>query len=161
MQKPSTTSLGDKARDAFATILNQVLANESSLSWCTREYGKRITGPNLHSLFRVFSEQRRQLDSWLNRLGDCMRETSLAALGKNETPTGGDAKAAPPAAVDPGSMIRDLVARHEELARALQGEIAALPDPALAKLLQGLREFHETSAWMLRILQNGPIVPAK
>jgi len=49
-----------------------------------------------------------------------------------------------------------LLARHEEMAHRLRDDIERLPDPGTADLLLRLAEFHETTAWMLRVVSHGP-----
>jgi DNA-binding ferritin-like protein len=53
-------------------------------------------------------------------------------------------------------MIGDLLARHEQMADRLRQDIVRLGDPTTEGVLQRLLEFHETSAWMLRMLHDGP-----
>jgi starvation-inducible DNA-binding protein len=156
MEPTKKCGITGKARETLARVLNHVLADECSLSATTRDYRWRVTGPNLYSLHRLFDEQRRQLDYWLEQVFDRMRASGLAAMAELQTlPTGG-VPPAKPDRVEPRSLIRDLLARHEELARTLRDDIARLGDPATAQLLTRLQEFHETSAWMLRMVNDGP-----
>ena len=52
-------------------------------------------------------------------------------------------------------MIGELLIRHESMAHQLRGDIERLREPALADLLTHLVEFHETTAWMLRVVSRG------
>ena len=154
MDSTRDNGLTGKARDTLARILDHLLADECSLSATTRDYRWRVTGPNLYSLHRLFEEQRRQLDFWLDQLIERTRAVGLALTN------GGERNAPPSAAaegLEPRGMIGDLLGRHEEMARMLRQDIERLGDPATAQLLTRLLEFHETSAWMLRMLHDGPM----
>ena len=163
MQPSSAAGLTGKARESLAKVLEWVLEEEGVLLAATRDFRWQVTGPNLYSLHRLFDEQRRQLGYWVERV---MEQTKLVGLrGKPDVET------AP--AVRPGmgpqhplsapSMLGELLGRHEAMARRLREDITRLPDPATADLLNHLMEFHETTAWMLRMVvtQNtGPdLVP--
>ena len=151
--KPGITG---KARETLAKILDHVLQDECSLSATTRAYRWNVTGPNLYSLHRLFDEQRRQLDHWLTQIGQRAKsagfgvQNSLEDISRNATPSPAAA-----AGVPPSTMIGDLLTRHEEMAERLRQDVARLGDPTTAELLNRLREFHETTAWMLRMLQSG------
>ena len=149
MQPKNPTSFTGKARESLAKILDHVLRDECSLSATTRDYRWNVTGPNLYSLHRLFDEQRRQLDYWLGRVIERAKAAGLAAVNL------GDAPPATGAGLPPDSMIEDLLARHEAMARQLREDIARLGDPGTAELLARLIDFHETAAWMLRMLHDG------
>lgn len=160
MQPKPQVGITGKARETLARILDHVWRDECSLSATTRQYRWSVTGPNLYSLHRLFDEQRRQLDYWLKQVGGVAK---AAGFGTRETvgePEGGaEAEPGPAGAresLPPSTMIGDLLARHEEMAQRLRQDIDRLGDPATADLLTRLVEFHETTAWMLRMLQNGP-----
>jgi starvation-inducible DNA-binding protein len=158
MESSGENSLTGKARDTLARILGHLLADECSLSATTRDYRWRVTGPNLYSLHRLFEEQRRQLDYWLDQLLERTRSVGLALAGGGERNSPGPGAGDPQAErLEPRSMIGDLLERHEEMARTLREDIDRLGDPVTAQLLTRLLEFHETSAWMLRMLHDGPL----
>jgi starvation-inducible DNA-binding protein len=152
--KPPLT-LSEKTRQTFARIMDHVLAEECSLLATTREYRGKVTGPNFHSLNKLFEEQRRQLDGWVTRLVERTR-----AVGFSPAVDSGKSSAA--AGMDPAErggtrdLIDDLLARHEEMSRKLRDEVERLGDPATAELLQRVADFHDTTAWMLRMLLEGP-----
>ena len=151
MQPNANTGFTGKARETIAKILDHVLRDECSLSATTRDYRWNVTGPNLYSLHRLFDEQRLQLDYWLDRVLECAKAVGLPGRAQVE-----DSAAASGAGLPPRTMIGDLLARHEALAHQLRADIERLADPATAELLTRLVEFHETTAWMLRMLHNGP-----
>lgn len=156
METPNDDRLTRKARDTLARALNHILADEGSLSALTRDYRWRITRPHLYSLHRLFDEQRRQLDFWVDQVCARLRATGLAVIGDWRAPPDRASSGAP--RTEPRSLIGDLLARHEAMARALRRDLAELVDPVTAQLLTRLIEFHETSAWMLRMLHDGPEV---
>ncbi len=147
MQSPKNSSLTGKARETLAKIIDHVLRDECSLAATTRDYRWNITGPNLYSLHRLFDEQRRQIDFWLDRVIERARAIGFPAPARSEleTPASG-------AGLPPRTMIGDLLERHETMARQLRDDLAQLSDPATAEVLTRLVEFHETTAWMLRML---------
>jgi starvation-inducible DNA-binding protein len=149
MEPTTQASFTEKARDTIARVLDHVLAEECSLAARTRDYRWNVTGPNLYSLHRLFDEQRQQLDYWLDRVIERARSIGFPKE-RHEEPSGGTAAGLPPR-----TMIGDLLARHEAMAGELRADIERLRDPATAELLTRLVEFHETSAWMLRMLHSG------
>jgi starvation-inducible DNA-binding protein len=155
---PAAYSNGIKAmaRETLGRILENVLADECSLWRATREYRGNVCGPNLHSLHCLFDEQRRQLDFWLRKLLERTRGSGLVPECALDASDSKEADAASGLSLEPRRMVGDLLARHEKLARLLCADVAAVGDRALAEVLTRLREFHETSAWMLRILHDGP-----
>jgi len=157
MQPKPPAGLPGKARETLAKILDHVWREECSLSATTRQYGWNVRGPNLYSLHRLFEEQRRQLDQWLAQVGQLAASVGFGPReSASEIGRAGAATQPTPAAVPPRTMIGDLLARHEEMARRLRQDIARLGDPATAELLTRLVEFHETTAWMLRMVNTGP-----
>ena len=152
MESKTQTGLTGKARETLTQILTHVVADESLLSATTKRFGWSITGPHFHSLNKLFEEQRRQLDYWLDRVMDRARALGAAAIGR-EAPNPGPAIAAAPRATR--TMILELLTLHEETARKLQADLRECDD-ATADVLRRLIEFHETSAWMLRMLLEGP-----
>jgi len=144
------------ARDALATILGYLLREECALSDTTRDYRWKISGPNRYSLHRLFDEQRRQLDYWLDKVIDRTKSAGLAACipwvdARRSVENTGPVRRALP----PGTIIGDLLARHEQMAERLRESIGHLADPGLVELLTRLVEFHETAAWMLRVVYGG------
>lgn len=155
---PTTAS----ARRPIAALLAHVLAEESQLSATTRNYLWHVPGSPLQSLKRLFAEQGRQIDRWINDLS-----ARLGALGAACTGVTADAAAAETDDATVG--VPAILERHEAIAAELREAVEALrnrdPDGDAVMLLSGLLEFHETSAWMLRLLLESPersrIVPRK
>lgn len=158
MEPKPTGGITSKARETLAKILDHVLKDECSLSATTRAYRWSVTGPNLYSLNRLFDEQRRQLDYWLSQVGQLAKTVGFGARADlEEVARQVDAPPAEAAAsLPPSTMIGDLLTRHEEMAHRLRADIERLGDPGTAQMLMRLVEFHETTAWMLRMLHDGP-----
>src|SRR5215212_2509340 len=79
MQSNSPIGITDKARTSIARLLNHVLKEECFLLATTRDYRGSVTGPHLYSLHRLFDEQRRQLEQWLERV---IERAKLLGAGK-------------------------------------------------------------------------------
>jgi starvation-inducible DNA-binding protein len=156
MEPKSQSGMAGRAKDTIARILDHVLKEECSLSATTRAYRWKVTGPNLYSLHRLFDEQRRQLDYWLNQVVERTKATGLfAGFRPEEIVQDAARKERTSGNLPAGTIIGDLLARHEAMARQLRGDVERLGDPATAELLTRLIEFHETTAWMLRMVQPG------
>jgi starvation-inducible DNA-binding protein len=158
MSSDPKSGLTSRTRQALASILNHVLEDECQLSATTRAFRWKVTGPNFHSLHRLFDEQRKQIDYWLDQVTDRTRAMGLITGDKRPVPAEGEAAA--PAGVPPAGLIGDLLERHEKMARQLRADVEAcgigLGDRGTADLLKRLVEFHETTAWMLRTLLSHP-----
>lgn len=153
--EPHSLSLSEKARETIAKFLVPLLAEECSLSATIRHYRWTVTGPHFHSLHKLFEDQRRQLEGWLTLLFQRATWAGVAvrlSASRRETP--------PPrtgaAGLEPQQMIDDLLTRHEQMSRVLRDEMRRFADPATADLLKKLADFHETAAWMLRMLLEPP-----
>lgn len=154
----STSSrFATKAGTAVAALLEQVLTHESALAAATRDYVWRVRGSPLQSLKRLFTEQGRQIEHWLMALSE-----QAAAIGLESR------DAQPPESTEPSSApvaegrraVTELLSRHEGLARELDEALETLRrremERTIEPVLTQLRDFHETSAWMLRLLLQSP-----
>jgi starvation-inducible DNA-binding protein len=149
-----TTKLGlaGKAHAKVAAILDHVLADELTLSATTRDFYASVTGPNFHSLHKLFEDQYRQLEGWLARLA--ARTRALGASGAEmPKPT----QSNPPIGLPAKKMLGELMTLHEQIAARLRDDVRAcserLGDTNTAEELARLVEFHENTAWMLRMAQ--------
>ena len=159
MKENRPLSFGGKARQNLAAILNHALEEEVVLSTTMRRFLGRVTGPNFYSLYRLFGDQCRQIDRWLTEITD--RAKSLGAVAR-----AGAAEFTTAAAPGAGgqlparNMVGELLALHEGIAQRLRADLAACTTAqATADFLARLVEFHETTAWMLRMVLDGPEVP--
>ena len=131
------------------------------LSATMRGFLARVTGPQSHSLFRLFGDQCRELDSWLHEIAERARACGLVSrMGAAELARSARAAVAPPPDLPARNMIDELLVKHEAIAADLRRDLAACSGaPAINELLVRLVEFHETTAWMLRMVLERPEVP--
>lgn len=150
-----------KPGEPLLAVLNHALEEELMLSATMREYLGRITGPNFHSLFRLFGDQRRQVERWLGELTERARAIGdVARFGVDEIARSARAAVTPKPTQPPRNMVGELLAMHEGIATRLRCELAGCAgDSATIDFLQRLVDFHETAAWMLRMVLQGPDVP--
>ena len=150
-QEPSTTP-GGKARENLLNILNHALEEEIVLSSRMRGFLGRVTGPNFHSLYRLFGDQCRQIDRWLGEITARTRAIgTVARIGAGEVVDSARAAIKPRGPVPARNMVGELLALHEGIAARLREDLVACrADSATADFLTRLAEFHETAAWMLR-----------
>jgi starvation-inducible DNA-binding protein len=155
MQSTTQNRIAAQARQTLLRIIDHVLKDEGSLSALIREYRWSVTGPNRYSLHRLFDEQRRQLDYWLEQLTTRARSVGFSVADTLAMKSTSGLESAAPAHVPARRMIGELLLRHESMAHQLRGDIERLRDPAMMDLLTQLVEFHETTAWMLRVVNHG------
>lgn len=145
------TATPEKPRSVLRTVLQRVLAEECHLAVMTRDYGWRVPGAPVQSIKRLFAEQGRQIDGWMRELRGQARRVGLTG---EWNPDGETAAGAAPESTT--GIVSALLAQHQKLACELSEAIEALhqknPNSDAAGFLSGLRDFHETSAWMLNIL---------
>ncbi len=152
----NTPTPASKPRSTVRAVLESVLAQETHLAAVTRECSWRVRGSPLQSVKRLFAEQARQIDGWLTDLLAC-----ASALGVATRPAPLPAvEVASNAAPGTGGAVAEMLARHEAAVAELREAVAALrhrdPNGEAVLLLNGLLEFHETSAWMLRLVLESP-----
>jgi starvation-inducible DNA-binding protein len=157
MSPAPKTGITEKARAAVSAILTHALAEELLLSSTTRDFSGTV--PAFHSLHKLFADQYRQLERWLDQLA-----TRTWALGSTPGAKMGELVAARCVAlsgrVPERTMVGELLSLHEELAVRLREDVRKcsqlLGDPGTADVLTRLVEFHETNAWILRMVLEGP-----
>lgn len=147
--------LGIKQADlkAINTGLAQAVAETFTLYVKTQGYHWNVVGPTFHSLHEMFEEQYIELRDAADDLAERMRALgavapgsftefkSLASINDHE-PTD-----------DAATMVRNLAADHEAIARALRPLVEVADDagdPATADLVTARLAAHEKAAWMLR-----------
>jgi DNA-binding ferritin-like protein len=146
-----------KTRTTIGSILQIVLTHESRLAATAHEFEWRVQGSPLQSIKRLFAEQSRQIDRWLNDVSECARTLGVREAARELS--GEDANS-PDSGTAPRAAARELLLRHETIACELRGALDGAHDREAnndaAMLLGGLLEFHETSAWILRLLLESP-----
>ncbi len=151
--KPQT-GLSDKAREALGKMLNDLLADAHVLYVKTRNYHWNVTGPHFNDLHKVFEAQYEALAGEIDEIAERGR-----ALGVKAEATLADflkrarLKERPGSHPDARTMLAELLADHETMARQLRKDVESCEkqdDVATADFLTGLVEAHEKTAWMLR-----------
>lgn len=140
----------------MAEILTHALAEELLLSATTREFYGSM--PTFQSLHKLFADQYRQLEQWLDQLATRTWNLGSSAQGKMPALAGTRCLELR-GQVPPALMVSELLTLHEQLARQLGDDARAsreLGDAGSAAILARLVEFHETTAWMLRTVLQGP-----
>jgi starvation-inducible DNA-binding protein len=159
MDSTSPSGFTEKARDLVRRILEQVLLDESQLAAATRGYVWRVRRSPVQSLVRLFAEQGRQIDRWLGDVSEQARTIGLAVRAPFTDATAQAAAADEIPSAGP-AVIGELLAHHERLAKRLRAAVGTLAERDDAtdavNLLHGLLEFHETTAWMLRLVLEAP-----
>jgi DNA-binding ferritin-like protein len=155
MSTGSTTTAAP--RSTIGAILQKVLSHESGLAATAHAFEWRVRGSPLQSIKRLFAEQSRQIDRWLGDVSQCAQRVGIAAAAVAQAERRIEA-------IDSGTAPRvaasELLQRHEALAHELRASIDLLaerdPNNDAVPVLDGLLDFHETSAWMLRLLLETP-----
>lgn len=142
-------------------LLYTLLADEFLLYTKTRNYHWNVTGPHFGSLHRLFEEQYKELNLVVDDVAERIR-----ALGGWSPGTLQEFLRYARLGEEPGkrpdyrTMIADLTADHEALARHLRRDLGTCEeqyhDAVTSNFLQGLVERHEKTAWMLRALLVEP-----
>lgn len=160
MRTKTRRRFAGKARQTFGAIYRHVLREESRLAAVTQRSAWRVRGAPVESLRRLFAEQGRQIERWLGDLGE--RARAFGVPVRSARPRRGSAAA--PSGISPAAAIGELLARHEAIAGDLRVTVESLqqrdPNGDTTYLLDGLLEFHEMSAGMLRLILGGPAAPA-
>jgi starvation-inducible DNA-binding protein len=149
----------DKTREALARIFNHALREELQLSATTRSFVRHMTGPNSYSLHRLFDDQGREIEQWLEQIKQQARAAGTGPAAGAEDSVDGAADPVHEGSVLPRNMIGELLSMHEGVATRLREDLGSasnrLLDHGLADFFTRLVDFHETTAWMLRMLLEG------
>lgn len=160
MYSHPTATLSDAARAEVGEILNLTLADEFALSSAARDYHWNVTGPQFRSLNELFDEQYRELDRWVERIGERARSLGITArTGWSELIRAPRICPARGADLSATCMMGELINLHDRVAEQLRADVKACNDRcrdfATAQLLQHLVEYHETAAWVLgELMEN-------
>jgi starvation-inducible DNA-binding protein len=155
--------LTDQQRQGVIDILNRDIADASLLLIKTRKYHWDVIGPQFRTLHKLWEEQYEALtlniDSSAERVralggypvGSAAGFLQLATIKEQEDTL-----------LSATTMVGQLLTDHEQIIRALRGDIDACSDKfhdqGTADFLTGLLEQHEDMAWMLRSFIEGESV---
>jgi starvation-inducible DNA-binding protein len=147
--------LAERSRNGIIDILHTLLANESVLSFKTRNYHWNIIGSHFSELYKFFEEQYETLDEIMDQVAQRSRSMggkSIATMTEFLVRTNLREHAG--YYPDERQMISDLLADHETLIQDLRQDLdtcmSVYRDAGTNSFLVGIMEEHEKMAWMLR-----------
>lgn len=141
-------------RKAVADRLNQLLADEHVLYNRTRSFHWNIEGPNFMEFHKLYEEQYAAIEEKIDEIAERIRIighyaegrlvelVKLSRLEEKETPT------------DTRDQVQLLVKYHESIItdlRQMENDFSELyNDAGSSDFVNGLMQFHEKTAWILR-----------
>ena len=153
MANPDIAMTG-RNREAIASLLNSILADEVVLSAKTRSHHWNVVGPQFSDLHKFFDSQYILLSETADQVAERVRALGERPLGTlDEFLKNTSLKEAPGAVLKAAGMLSDLLADHETVIRNLRADIATCQKHdgmGMADFVTGLMEQHMKMAWMLR-----------
>ena len=146
--------ISDKNRQAVATALNKLLADEHVLYNKTRNYHWSVEGPSFMEFHKLYEAQYTELAEMIDEIAERIRTIGHFAEGrlKEILKLAELDEPAPP--TDQTSQIRNLEGDHEILIVRLRKLIDEFEDKfkdkGTADFATGIMKQHEKMAWMLR-----------
>ena len=146
--------ISDKNRQAVATELNKLLADEHVLYNKTRNYHWSVEGPSFMEFHKLYEAQYTELAEMIDEIAERIRTIGHFAEGrlKEILKLAELDEPAPP--TDQASQIRNLEGDHEILIVRLRKLIGDFEDKnkdkGTADFATGIMKQHEKMAWMLR-----------
>lgn len=149
------TGILNKDREAAATLLNRLLADEFVLLAKTRNFHWNVTGMDFTALHGLLQKQYEDLDATVDELAERVRALGHTPLGSlREFLEAARPREVPGKLLAPEKMVGALLEDHESVIRNLRQDLEACAnkhhDAGTGDLLTGLMEKHEKTAWMLR-----------
>jgi len=156
--KPASNDAGigisSRSRKDVAQALGQALSDTYSLQLKTQYYHWNVTGELFHSLHTLFGAQYEELAEAVDELAERIRVLGHNAPGTfREFAEFSSLREDRYLPADWQTMVGNLAAAHEEVARSLREKIPAAQkngDEGTADLFIGRLQAHEKAAWMLR-----------
>ena len=147
--------ISESNQDSIVKILNDILADEYVLYTKTRNYHWNVVGPQFNDLHKFFEGQYEALNEVVDDVAERARSLGGKAFGTlREFSQHSRLKEQP--GTQPGAltMVSNLQADHEAMARTLREDLAIVmdkyADAGTSDFLTCLLEKHEKMAWMLR-----------
>ena len=144
----------DDKRAGVVSLLTGLLADEYVLYTKTRNYHWNVTGPHFNDLHKLFEAQYDALAETVDEMAERIRTLGAPAPGTlAEFAKQTRLREHPGESPDARTMLVNLLADHEALARTLRDDLetaAGAGDAGTSDFLTGLLEKHEKTAWMLR-----------
>ena len=151
-----TVNIGitEKNRQAVATSLNQLLADEHVLYNKTRNYHWSIEGPSFMEFHKLYEGQYTMLAEAIDEIAERIRTIGHFAEGRLKELIKLASLEEPEAPTDQASQIANLIDDHETLIIRLRKLIEDFDekhkDIGSSDFVTGLLKQHEKMAWMLR-----------
>jgi starvation-inducible DNA-binding protein len=149
----SETGIGAGERKDIAESLAHLLADTYTLYTRTQGSHWNVTGPLFPQRHELFEKQYRELAEAVDEIAERIRALGHEAPGSLSQLSRMSSIPDGPAPSSPANMLRDLIVRHEALARTARSFIRLAEqahDHATADLLTERMRAHEKTAWMLR-----------
>jgi starvation-inducible DNA-binding protein len=146
--------ISEKNRQAVATELNKLLADEHVLYNKTRNYHWSVEGPSFMEFHKLYEAQYTELAEMIDEIAERIRTIGHFAEGrlKEILKLAELDEPAPP--TDQASQIRNLEGDHEILIVRLRKLVDNFEDKykdkGTADFATGIMKQHEKMAWMLR-----------
>ena len=143
-------------RVEIAKGLSQLLAETYTLYLKTHKYHWNVTGPMFQTLHVMFEEHYNALSLAVDEIAERVRVMGVKAPGSyKEFSELSQVKEDATQDVDAQSMIKNLLADHEQVTRTAKDILPILEganDEGTNGLLGTRIEYHEKTAWMLKSL---------
>ncbi len=147
--------LSDKNLKDVTAMLSAVLADSFMLYTKTRKFHWNVNGQSFMELHKLFESQYNKLEEAIDEIAERINKFGTPTIGTlEEFLQLTKLKEAPGKYPDQTSMIKELLADHETVIKALRKNIDdcddKFKDKGTADFLTGLMQEHETIAWTLR-----------
>ena len=144
-----------KNLDKLCQDLNAILANNAVLAVKTKNYHWNVTGPQFNDLHKFFEEQYVKLTEMQDEEAERIRKLGGRPLGNmQQFVANATLHEEERDKLDAMSMLRSLLADHEEVIKQLRTTIdnaeEKYGDAGTADFLTAVMEEHEKMAWMIR-----------
>jgi starvation-inducible DNA-binding protein len=146
--------ISEKNRQAVATSLNQLLADEHILYNKTRNYHWSIEGPSFMEFHKLYEAQYTALAETIDQIAERIRTIGHFAEGRLKEIIKLATLDEPEAPTDQAKQIENLETDHETMINKLRKLIKDFDekykDIGSSDFVTGLLKEHEKMAWMLR-----------
>jgi len=145
--------LTENQRNESGEILSLALADQYILYTKTRNFHWNVKGLNFSELHAFFENQYSQLDDFIDKTAERIRQLGRVAPGSLQEFLTKTRLAEAQCGTDAHEMLAQLLKDHETIIRQYRSDVdvlTTLGDAGNADFLTGLLENHEKMAWMLR-----------
>ena len=145
----------EKNLQAVTGILSNVLADAMVLYSKTRKFHWNVKGESFMELHKLFEGQYKQLEEAIDEIAERINKLGMPVIGTlKEFLQLSSLKETPGKYPDKNGMLKELLADHEAVIKALRKNIddcdKKYKDAGTTDFLTGLMQGHETIAWTLR-----------